>query len=72
MAKAKKVKGYPDPRQKREKLRFETHQYRIPFNYDDITVFRKFYDGAEFHGLELEPKNPPSARSKVKQCEAKK
>jgi hypothetical protein len=72
MAKARKVKGYSDPRQTREKLRLETYQYRMPFNYDNVTVFRKFYEGGEFHGLELEPKNPPSARASIKHCEAKK
>ena len=72
MAKVKKVKGYPDLRQTKEKLQLETYQYRMPFNYDNIVVFRKFYDGGEFHGVELEPTNPPSARAKVEHCEAKK
>jgi hypothetical protein len=71
MVKAKKIKGYSDTRQTREKLDLETYQYQMPFNYDNITVFRKFYDGGEFHGLELEPKNQPSARANVKCCEAK-
>ena len=51
-----------------EILTFETHQYRLPFNYPNIHVFRKFYDGAEFHGLELEPVNTVSPRIAVEQC----
>lgn len=69
MAKKRRVAGYLDEPQERERLDFETYQYRLPFNYPNITVFRKYYKGGEFHGMELEPANPPSPRVKVKACE---
>jgi len=69
MAKRRRVAGYLDGPQKRERLDFETYQYRLPFNYPNITVFRKYYEGGEFHGMELEPVNPPSPQVKVTVCE---
>lgn len=69
MAKRRRVAGYLDGPQKKEKLDFETYQYRLPFNYPNIAVFRKFYQGGEFHGMELEPANPPSPRVKVTECQ---
>ena len=69
MAKQRRVAGYLDGEQKRERLQFETYQYHLPFNYRNISVFRKFYEGGEFHGMELEPVNPPSPRVCVTECE---
>lgn len=68
MAKTHRVAGYRDGEQRREKLEFETYQYRLPFNYRNVSVFRKYYEGGEFHGMELEPTNPPSTRLTVTQC----
>ena len=69
MAKQRRVAGYLDGEQKRERLQFETYQYHLPFNYRNISVFRKFYEGGEFHGMELEPVNAPSPRVCVTECE---
>ena len=68
MASKRRVEGYRDTEQEMEILDLETHQYRLPFNYKNITVFRKVYHGGEFHGMELFPANPPSPRITVKQC----
>lgn len=70
MAKTRRVKGYSDAPQKMEILNLETHQYRLPFNYPNINVFRKFYYGGEFHGMELEPVTAVSPRITVEQCRA--
>ncbi|MFH0963103.1 MAG: hypothetical protein V2A58_03725 [Planctomycetota bacterium] len=70
MARTRRVKGYLDGPQRREKLEFETYQYRLPFNYHNITVFRKFYHGGEFHGMELEPMTAVSPRIMVEECRA--
>jgi len=70
MAKKRRVKGYRDAEQEVEILELETHQYHLPFNYKNITVFRKYYDGGEFHGMELIPINPPSPRIEVEECPA--
>ncbi len=72
MTTTRRVKGYAlDEEQTVEVLKLETRQYRLPFNYRNISVFRKHLIGSEFHGMELEPVNPPSARIKVEQCPAK-
>lgn len=50
----KRVKGYPfDKMQQKKELRFRTYEYDLPFNYPNVTVYRKDYDGGEFHGIEL-------------------
>lgn len=66
----RRVKGYREGLQRREKLEFETYQYRLPFNYPNIAVFRKYYAGGEFHGVELEPVNPFSQRITIQECRA--
>ena len=68
MSTERKVKGYRDAEQEMEILALETHQYRLPFNYPNVSVFRKFYFGGEFHGMELEPVCAPSPRIVVDQC----
>ena len=70
MPEQRRVKRYGDGPQTREVLKTETYQYHMPFNYSNITVFRKIYDGDEFHGVELEPINPPSPPLKVDRCPA--
>ena len=70
MAKKRRVKGYLGGEQTREKLTFETYQYHLPFNYRNIMVFRKYYSGGEFHGMELEPYTAASDRINVRQCKA--
>jgi len=58
MKKNLRIKGYPfDPPQAREELRLRTFEYDMPFNYSNITVYRKEYDGGEFHGIELFTRN---------------
>ena len=50
----RRVKGYPfDKVRKRQELRLKTYEYDMPFNYENITVYRKDYAGGEFHGVEL-------------------
>ena len=50
----RRVKGYPyDEVQQRKELILKTYEYDLPFNYPNITVYRKDYDGGEFHGIEL-------------------
>ncbi len=53
----KRVHPYPDPPMKREKLVTETYEYHMPFNYQNVTVSRRFFHGAEFHGVEMNPVN---------------
>ena len=50
----KRVEPYPDKPQQRERLQLETYEYRLPFNYENITVHRN-YKGPEEHGMELFP-----------------
>jgi hypothetical protein len=56
----KRVKGYPfDEVQTRTELVLRTFEYDLPFNYPNVTVWRKKYDGGEFHGVELITQNEP-------------
>ena len=68
MARATGVPGYRDKKQVKEKLQFETYQYTLPFNYENIHVFRKFYHGSEFHGMELEPACQSSPSIRIDHC----
>lgn len=63
--KDKRVKGYPyiEMRQK-EELAFRTFEYDLPFNYPNVTVWRKDYQGGEFHGMELLPHNTSSPKAR--------
>lgn len=54
----KRVKGYPfDEVRQKEELILKTYEYDLPFNYPNVTVWRKDYDGGEFHGIELLTQN---------------
>jgi len=57
MATDKRVAPYPDPPMTRERLVTETYEYRMPFNYANITVSRRYLKGMEFHGVEMNPVN---------------
>lgn len=59
----KRVGGYPDPPQTRERLEMETYEYHMPFNYSNITVNLRHLRGKEFHGIELNPINSIGADS---------
>ena len=54
MADEKRVAGYDDPVQEPEELILKTFEYRMPFNYRNVTVNRE-YKGGEVHGVELFP-----------------
>ncbi len=56
MADEKRVAGYDDPVQEPEELILKTLEYRMPFNYRNVTVHRQ-YHGGEVHGVELFPIN---------------
>ena len=71
MAAERRVKGYPrDPEQVMEILDLETHQYVMPFNYKNVTVFRKEMQGSEFHGVELMPFNMVTSIARAARCRA--
>lgn len=56
--KSKRVQPYPHELMEREELVFKTYQYKMPFNYPNITVDRRFLTNAmEFHGVEMNPVN---------------
>jgi hypothetical protein len=62
----KQVKGYPlDPMRRKEELCLRTYEYEMPFNYANITVWRKDYEGGEFHGVELQTVNTMSPAVKL-------
>ena len=62
----KRVKGYPfDKMRQKEELLFKTFEYDLPFNYPNVTVYRKDYDGGEFHGIELFTGNEESPKVKL-------
>jgi len=53
----KLIPGYRDPIKTRKKLMTETYEYEMPFNYSNIEVNRRYYRGAEYHGMEMNPVN---------------
>ena len=68
--KTKRVRGYPfdEPRQK-EELILRTYEYDLPFNYPNVAVWRKDYDGGEFHGIELITQNESSPKAQLSRVE---
>ena len=68
--KSKRVRGYiNDEQRQKEELIFRTYEYDLPFNYPNVTVWRKNYDGAEFHGVELITQNESSPKAKLTRVE---
>jgi hypothetical protein len=66
----KRVRGYIyDETRQKEELIFKTYEYDLPFNYPNVTVWRKNYDGAEFHGVELVTQNASSSKAKLTRVE---
>ncbi len=66
----KRVKGYPfDEVQTRKELKLRTFEYDLPFNYPNVTVWRKKYDGGEFHGVELITQNEPISAGRLTRIE---
>ena len=53
----RRVEPYPDPPMERQRLLMETYEYRMPFNYPNVTVNRRYLKGMEFHGVEMNPIN---------------
>ena len=53
----RRVDPYPHRPMKRERLVTETYEYRMPFNYENIEVKRRYFRGNEFHGVEMNPVN---------------
>lgn len=66
----RRVPGYPkyEVRQK-ERLRLETYEYHMPFNYPNVVVWRKQMRGEEFHGVELATRNPASPAARLTRVE---
>ncbi len=63
----RQITGYPnDPQMKRERLEFVTYEYDMPFNYPNITVWRKDMRGNEFHGVELATQNAGAPTATMK------
>ncbi len=60
----KRVPDYKDGVQEVEEFTLRTCEYRVPFNYENIEVNRRYYHGAEFHGVELNPTNAILGESK--------
>jgi len=60
----KRVPNYKDGVQQVEEYTLQTREYRMPFNYDNIEVNRRYYHGTEFHGVELNPTNAITGESK--------
>ena len=59
--KERTINGYPfDHVRERQELILKTYEYDMPFNYPNVTVWRKNYDGGEFHGVELITHNESS------------
>jgi hypothetical protein len=50
----RRVEPYPEEPQTRRELKTRTYEYTMPFNYENISVDRR-YRGGEFHGVELFP-----------------
>gem|GEM_PF-5288840 len=60
----KRVKGYPkDPVRERDEIVLRTYEYDLPFNYPNVYVWRKEYDGGEFHGIEMITQNQPTPKA---------
>lgn len=53
----RRVPPYPNPPMTRAELTTKTYEYHMPFNYENITVSRRFFQGAELHGVEMNPIN---------------
>jgi hypothetical protein len=62
----KRVESYPHPPQTRRRLVLDTYEYHMPFNYENITVSRRYFHSTEFHGVELNPVN--SVAKPPKEC----
>ncbi len=63
----KRTPGYPlDKPRPKEEITFKTYEYDLPFNYENIDVWRKEYYGGEFHGIELYTTNKPSPPALVR------
>lgn len=59
----KRVGGYiNDEERQKEELIFKTYEYGMPFNCPNVTVWRKNYEHAEFHGVELVTQNESSPK----------
>ena len=56
-SKDKRVQPYPDPVREPEEMVTKTYEYHHPFNYTNVEVFRRYFSGGEFHGLEMNPVN---------------
>lgn len=64
------VPGYPfDKVRQKEQLKLKTYEYDLPFNYENIKVWRKSYHGREFHGMELFTRNKSSIEVRFKNAE---
>lgn len=62
----KRVSGYPFDRMRNKKeLALRTYEYDFPFNFPNINVWRKYYPGGEFHGMELYVQNAVSPSAKL-------
>lgn len=62
----RRIEGYPfDEVRKREELVLRTYEYDMPFNYENVTVWRKECRGGEFHGVELLTRNTISSVAKL-------
>tara|TARA_B100001013_G_scaffold299235_2_gene200311 strand:- start:871 stop:1602 length:732 start_codon:yes stop_codon:yes gene_type:complete len=57
----KRVRTYPHPPQRRQRFELETYEYHMPFNYENVTVNRRYFVSTEFHGVELNPVNSVAA-----------
>ena len=53
----KRVEPYPESPMTRKVLEMETYEYHLPFNYENITVNRRYLRGQEWHGIEINPVN---------------
>lgn len=53
----RRVEPYPEPPMTRQLLEMETYEYHLPFNYENITVNRRYLRGQEWHGIEINPVN---------------
>jgi len=60
-ASEKRVAPYVTPPMTRRRLRLETYEYHMPFNYPNVTVDRRYQRGMEFHGVEMNPINSVAA-----------
>ena len=57
----KVVKGYAAEKQRvKKRLITEEYEYELPFNYPNVEVKRHYYEGSEFHGIEMNVINSPN------------